>query len=236
MFHYPNFHAPRDGLRLALDVRHAVTRETGYQALLKVRCSNGLQVSAYHGNFRQASGAVGSGADIELGTVDADKALGVMFAYDGKLDSKLDAHFQCALLYTTASGERRVRCINTVASVTEGAAECYRFVDQDAVVTMIAKEGMYAAAGTPWMKLTGWTAAASRMTERTLKDIRSSITEKTIDILAGYRKAFSSNHPSGQLVLPENLKEFAMFMLSLLKCRAFKGTAAHPFPPLTCYY
>ena len=61
------------------------------------------------------------------------------------------------------------------------------------------------------------------MTERTLKDVRTSITEKTIDILAGYRKIAPSNHPPGQLVLPENLKEFAMYMLSLLKCRAFKG-------------
>ena len=72
--------------------------------------------------------------------------------------------------------------------------------------------------------------AASRMTERTLKDVRSSITEKSIDILAGYRKVFSSSHPPGQLVLPENLKEFAMYMLSLLKNRAFKGTAFSIFP------
>ena len=120
--------------------------------------------------------------------------------------------------------------------MNEGAAECYRFVDQDAVVTMIAKEGTHVYAGTSWIKLTGTTTAASRMTERTLKDIRSSITEKTIDILAGYRKAFSSSHPSGQLVLPENLKEFAMFMLSLLKCRAFKGKAPYHFSSLTYNY
>ena len=61
------------------------------------------------------------------------------------------------------------------------------------------------------------------MTEKTLKDIRSALTEKTIDILAGYRKGFSGSHPPGQLVLPENLKEFSMFILGLLKCRAFKG-------------
>ena len=61
------------------------------------------------------------------------------------------------------------------------------------------------------------------MTERTLKEIRAALTEKTIDILAGYRKAFSGSHPPGQLVLPENLKEFSMFTLGLLKCRAFKG-------------
>ena len=61
------------------------------------------------------------------------------------------------------------------------------------------------------------------MTERTLKDIRSALTEKTIDILGGYRKAFSGSHPPGQLVLPENLKEFSMYTLGLLKCKAFKA-------------
>jgi protein transport protein SEC24 len=61
------------------------------------------------------------------------------------------------------------------------------------------------------------------MTERMLKEVRHAITEKTIDILAGYRKAFSSDHPPGQLVLPENLKEFSMYTLGLIKCRAFKG-------------
>ena len=137
-FFYPNYVAPRDNEKLALEVKHTLIRETGYQALMKVRCSNGLQVSSYHGNFIQHT----FGADLEFGVIDADKAVGVMFSYDGKLDSKLDAHFQCALLYTTASGERRVRCTNTVASVSEGASmESMRFIDQDAVVSMCAREG-----------------------------------------------------------------------------------------------
>ena len=168
---------------------------------MKVRCSNGLQVSAYHGNFTHHT----FGADLEFGVIDADKAIGVMFSYDGKLDPKLDAHFQSALLYTTASGERRVRCHNLVASVAETGGEAMKFVDQDAIVTIIAKE------------------AAARIPERSLKDVRGAITEKTVDILAGYRKNFSASHPSGQLVIPENLKEFSMYMLSLVKSRAFKG-------------
>jgi protein transport protein SEC24 len=168
---------------------------------MKVRCSNGLQVSAYHGNFYHHT----FGADLEFGVIDSDKAIGVLFSYDGKLDPKLDAHFQSALLYTTASGQRRVRCTNLVASVSEGAVESMKFVDQDAVVSIIAKE------------------AAARMQEKSLKEIRGSLTEKTVDILAGYRKNFSGNHPPGQLVLPENLKEFSMYILGLIKSRAFKG-------------
>jgi protein transport protein SEC24 len=168
---------------------------------MKVRCSNGLQVSAYHGNFTHHT----FGADLEFGVIDADKAIGVTFSYDGKLDAKLDAHFQAALLYTSAGGERRVRCVNLVASVTETGGEAMKYVDQDAITTIIAKE------------------SASKVPATSLKDVRGAITERTIDVLASYRKHFSSAHPSGQLVIPENLKEFGMYMLSLLKSRAFKG-------------
>jgi protein transport protein SEC24 len=200
-FYYPNFLSPRDTAKLSQEIMHTVTRETGYQALMKVRCSNGLQISAYHGNFVQHT----FGADLEIGVIDADKAMGVMFSYDGKLDAKLDAHFQSALLYTTASGERRVRCCNVIASVSDNAKDCMKLVDQDAVYIMIAKE------------------AATKMATTSLKDIRGGITEKNVDILAGYRKNFSGSHPPGQLVLPENLKEFSMYMLGLIKSRAFKG-------------
>ena len=80
-----------------------------------------------------------------------------------------------------------------------------KLVDQDAVIGVLAKE------------------SASKVTEKSLKDIRQVLQDKTIDILAGYRKHFSGSHPPGQLVLPENLKEFAMFMLGLIKSRALKG-------------
>lgn len=106
---------------------------------MKVRCSNGLQVASYHGNFLHHT----FGADLEIGSVDADKAFGVLFSYDGKLDPKLDAHFQAALLYTSADGQRRVRCINVVAAVNEGGLDTMRFVDQDAVVSIMAKEGEF---------------------------------------------------------------------------------------------
>ncbi|KAK4653652.1 COPII coat Sec23p-Sfb3p heterodimer component [Podospora pseudocomata] len=203
-FFYPNFIAGRDNTKLSLEIKHAVTRETGYQALMKVRCSNGLQVSAYHGNFIQHT----FGADLEIGVIDADKALGVTFGYDGKLDSKLDAHFQAALLYTTASGQRRVRCLNVIAGVSEQAKDSIKFIDQDAVYTILAKEASTKLA----------------TTSSSLKDVRASLTEKTIDVLAMYRKNFLAQaHPPGQLVMPERLKEFAMYMLGMIKSRAFKG-------------
>lgn len=203
-FYYPNFVAGRDNAKLSLEIKHTVTRETGYQALMKVRCSNGLQIKDYHGSFLQHT----FGADLEIGVIDADKAIGVTFGYDGKLDAKLDAHFQSALLYTTASGQRRVRCCNIIASVSEVTRECVKMIDQDAVVSILAKEA----------------ATKLATTSATLKETRQLLTERTIDVLANYRKNLTtSSHPPGQLIMPERLKEFSMYMLGLLKCRAFKG-------------
>lgn len=212
-FYYPNFIAQRDSPKLSAEISHTVTRDTGYQALMKVRCSNGLQVSAYHGNFVQHT----FGADLEIGVIDADKGLGVSFSYDGKLDSKLDAHFQSALLYTTASGQRRVRCSNVIASVSEtskeagsreqGIRSCMKFVDQDAVISLLAKEA----------------STKLSTTSSSLKDTRNWLTERTIDVMACYRKHSSQQHPPGQLVMPERLKEFCMYILGLIKCRALKG-------------
>ncbi|PHH54876.1 Uncharacterized protein C4.03c [Ceratocystis fimbriata CBS 114723] len=203
-FYYPNFVAPRDGKKMALEIKHAVTRETGYQALMKVRCSNGLQVSSYHGNFIHHT----FGADLEIGVLDADKAFGVSFTYDGKLDPKLDAHFQMALLYTTASGQRRVRCCNIIASVNDNPRDAMKFIDQDAVYTLLAKEA----------------ATKLATTGATLKDARNFMTERTIDVMACYRKNFlAPSHPPSQLVMPDRLKEFPMYMLGLNKTRAFKA-------------
>lgn len=206
-------------MKLSKELSHAVNRETGYQALLKVRCSNGLQVSAYHGNFLQHT----FGSDLLIGSIDADKAFGVTFNHDGKLDSKLDAHFQAALLYTTASGQRRVRCINLVATVNDGGLDTMTSLDQDAIVSILAKEGISTLFCNGKALFDVFFTAASKVPEKSLKDIRASLTEKTIDILANYRKNFSTSQPPGQLVLPENLKEFAMYILSLLKSRPFKG-------------
>src|SRR2546421_3542193 len=171
MFYYPNFVSPRDTLRLSLEIKHTVTRETGYQALMKVRCSNGLQVSSYYGNFIHHT----FGADLEFGVIDADKALSVTFSYDGRLDPKQDAHFQSALLYTTAGGERRVRCSNIVASVTENTRESMRFVDQDAVVNIIAKEGNDLLIVHSASYCIDSSAAATKLVERSPKEVRGGL-------------------------------------------------------------
>ena len=100
-------------LKVSKEITHTLTWESGFQVLMKICCSNGLQVQAYHGNFLQKI----SIGDLEIGIIDADKTISIIFSYDGKLDTKLDAHFQSALLYTTVTGQRRVHVQNMLSQL-----------------------------------------------------------------------------------------------------------------------
>ena len=85
-FYFPNWTYPRDLLRLEKEITHTLRREQGYAALMKVRCSNGLQVSHYAGNFTQHT----FGADLELASVTEDSGMSVTFSYDGKVSFRLN--------------------------------------------------------------------------------------------------------------------------------------------------
>lgn len=84
-FYFPNWAYPRDTLRLRKELEHTVQRDQGYAALMKVRCSNGLQVAHYSGNFTQHT----FGADLELASVTQDTGMAVTFGYDGKVSRRV---------------------------------------------------------------------------------------------------------------------------------------------------
>ena len=87
--------------------------------------------------------------DLEFGTLDADKAVAALIKHDGKLDDKRDAYFQCAVLYTSATGERRVRLHNIAVPVTQVMANVFRYADMDTTITYCAKEGKYSSTCSP---------------------------------------------------------------------------------------
>jgi protein transport protein SEC24 len=75
--------------------------------------------------------------------MDADKAIAARIKHEGKLDEKVDAHFQCAVLYTSAAGQRRVRVHNLAVPVTSLLANVFRFADMDTTIAYVAKDCKY---------------------------------------------------------------------------------------------
>ncbi|KAF9517526.1 hypothetical protein BS47DRAFT_1371371 [Hydnum rufescens UP504] len=107
IFYHPRFVPERDSKVLRSELHRVALRETGYDVSIRARISNGLRVLSYEGNFlEQATG------DIKMGNLDADKALSVTFGHERTLDIHKDIYVQCAILYTSTLGERRVRTVN----------------------------------------------------------------------------------------------------------------------------
>lgn len=197
---YPRFVPQRDGRRFIADFCKSAEGTIASQAQLKVRSSTGLQVAAYYGNFYH------NGWEEEpiFGTLDNNSTIGVLFRHDGKLDPKLDAHFQSALLYTTSDGQRRVRVTNLIASVTEQFRPVLNFIDLDTTIGIMARDSV------------------SRMGESPLSEIRNRITERLVEVFAAYTKHINASHPSNQLLMPMSLRGLIMYLLALEKSRPLR--------------
>lgn len=200
VFFHPRFDPVRDGIKLQIEVRRTVLRETAYNVTMRLRCSNGLRVADHFGNFFQHNAT-----DLELGTMDADKCVAALVKHDSKLDEKHEAHFQCAALYTTAEGERRVRCHNIAVPVTSLLGNVFRYADMDSTVAYYSKEVVSLAHVKP------------------LKDVRHYLTDKCVKILLAYRRNCASSTSPGQLILPESFKLFPLYALAINKTKCVKG-------------
>ncbi|KAL7753856.1 COPII coat Sec23p-Sfb3p heterodimer component [Sorochytrium milnesiophthora] len=198
-FQYPGYSYDKDGYRLYTDMKRALTRPFGYNALMRVRTSSNLKVVDHFGNFYTRDGT-----DLELAGVDADKAFGVAVKHDGKLDERNDSAFQVALLYTTAHGERRIRVHTLCVQNTSLLGNVFRFADMDTSVNFIAK------------------AAMSNVLNVPIRTVRDQLTEKCVKILSSYRKNCASTTSPGQLILPETFKLLPVFTLALHKSRALR--------------
>lgn len=95
-----------------------------------------MRVSTYLGNFLQRSPT-----DIEFGVLDADKGITIGLEHTGTLDSREYTFIQAAVLYTTVSGERRVRVCNLAIPVVELAGNVFRFADMDATIAYMFRQG-----------------------------------------------------------------------------------------------
>lgn len=97
----------------------------------------GLRVTKQYGNFYD-----NAAGDMQFGTLDADKSVCVVFEHSHTLSDRQYAFIQSATLYTTVSGERRVRVCNLALQVVTLAGNVFRFADTDTVVTYMLREGI----------------------------------------------------------------------------------------------
>ncbi|GER54182.1 transport Sec24 family protein [Striga asiatica] len=194
VYYYYPFSALSDSAKLYNDLRWNVTRPQGFEAVMRVRCSQGIQVQEYSGNFCRRIPT-----DVDLPAIDCDKTVMVTLKHDDKLQEGSECSFQCALLYTTVYGQRRIRVSTLSLPCTNMLSNLFRAADLDTQFACMLKQ------------------AAAEIPSAPLAQVRDQATNVCINILYSYRKFCATVSSSGQLILPEALKLLPLYTLALLK-------------------
>lgn len=203
----------------------------GTDAIFKVRCSTGLQVKRFVGTAPGVTieNSLVGDPELELTVVGQDTCIAVELEHRiGGLPKKENTCFvQSALLYTTVTGQRRVRVSTLALKVANSAADVYRGSDFGALTAFFTQQ----AIAHIWDQ---------RNEESPVEDARKELTSKTTKILAGYRLNTNAlNLPEGQLILPDKLQLLPLFCMALLKSAILRPSfpkrgsgirATHPNP------
>ncbi|KAH8401527.1 hypothetical protein KR009_006202 [Drosophila setifemur] len=181
-----------------------LTRKIGFEAVMRIRCTRGLQVHTFHGNFFVRSTDL-----LSLPNVNPDAGYGMQISYDESLTDVKTICFQAALLYTNSEGERRIRVHTVCLPVTTSLPEVMHSADTEAIIGLLSK------------------MAVDRSVASNLSDARDAFINATIDVFNSFKIA--QNLPSGQsgqLIAPRSLALMPLYILGLLKHPAFRvGTS-----------
>jgi protein transport protein SEC24 len=148
-------------------------------------------------------------SEMDLPTIDSDKTFGIRFEHDDKLDETQgrEVCIQCALLYTTHAGERRIRVHTLSLPITGVLSNIFRYSDLDAIINLSLKQ-----------------AVRQIFVTSTPAQTKKDLAQACIDSLFVYRKfCAKSATSSGQLILPEPLKLLPLTTLGLIKHGLFQS-------------
>lgn len=195
LYFYPNYNSALHAKKLQKELTRCLIRTQGWESVVRVRASKGVRISEFHGNFFMR------GADLlALPGIDSDKAFAFELRNDDSLLVNPTVSIQAALLYTTSSGERRIRVHTTCIPVTQSIGEMFERVNVNAITNLLAKQAIIAVLKEGFDKA------------------RELIRNKCVALLRTHRTALAKQQaaPSTELnVLP-------LMTLGLLKNAAFK--------------
>jgi protein transport protein SEC24 len=170
-----------------MNLNRNMQRNQGWEAVMRIRVSKGLEISNYYGNFN-----MWTDHDMDIVSVDCDKAVAVQFKYVDDL-LKHPVCIQAAMLYTNRLGERRIRVLTQQLTITSQLANVFRGADVDAIMNFSLRGCLQACITS------------------TIQAARDSVLKRTINSLHAYRRSCAQSSSLAQLILPESLKLLTLY-------------------------
>ncbi|KAM7274132.1 hypothetical protein ACFE04_028796 [Oxalis oulophora] len=119
VYYYPGFQSAIHGQKLKSELYRDLTRETAWEAVMRVRCGKGIRFTTYHGNFMLRSTDL-----LALPATDCDKAYAMQLSLE-------------ETLLTTQT--RRIRIHTLAAPTVTDLGEMYRQADTGAIVSLFSR-------------------------------------------------------------------------------------------------
>uniref|UniRef100_A0A671LN58 Protein transport protein Sec24D-like n=1 Tax=Sinocyclocheilus anshuiensis TaxID=1608454 RepID=A0A671LN58_9TELE len=176
IYKYSNFQVEVNGPQFVSDLRRDVEKSIGFDAIMRVRTGTGFRATDFFGAIY-----MNNTTDVEMAAVDCDKAVTVEFKHDDTLSEESGAVMQCALLYTTIGGQRRLRIHNLSLNCSSQLSELYKSCETDALINFFAK------------------SAYRAMLTQPLKTVREILVNQMAHMLACYRKSCASPSAASQV-------------------------------------
>ncbi|KAH8917910.1 CPII coat sec24 protein [Atractiella rhizophila] len=197
VYFYPAFNAGRseDALKFAHELGEVLASPIGLEAIIRIRASRGLRMTAFHGNFFIRSTDL-----LGLPAVPCDQSYTVEIQVEDPLTQPFVV-FQTAVLHTSSFGERRIRVVTQAFPTTSNLSEIYSSVDQVALATYLSCK------------------AVEKSLYSRLDDARDAVLNKLVEIFGTYKATMtaSGNTASPALAIAENMKFLPLLCLGLLK-------------------
>ncbi|XP_018421524.1 PREDICTED: protein transport protein Sec24C isoform X3 [Nanorana parkeri] len=194
VYKYTFFQMETDRERFLNDLRRDVQKDIGFDSVMRVRTSTGIRATDFFGAFYMSNTT-----DVELAGLDCDKTITVEFKHDDKLNEDTGAILQCAVLYTSCGGQRRLRIHNMALTCCTQLADLYRNCETDTLINYFAKLAFRGVLNNP------------------TKTVRDTMINQCAQVLACYRKNCASPSSAGQLILPECMKLLPVYLNCVLK-------------------
>ncbi|GAU11413.1 hypothetical protein TSUD_344040 [Trifolium subterraneum] len=193
VYYYPAFQSAIHGEKLSHELRRDLTRETAWEAVMRIRCAKGVRFTTYHGNFMLRSTDL-----LALPAVDCDKAFAMQLSLEETLLTTQTLYFQVALL--------RIRVHTMAVPVVTDLADMYRLADTGAVVSLFSR---LAIEKTLSQKLEDARSAVQLRIVKALKEYRNLYAVQ--------------HRLANRMIYPESLKFLMLYGLALCRSTALRG-------------
>jgi len=198
LYFYQNYEDTVDSKRLYYDLKQNITRFTGFNAIMVVRVSEGLEVKEQMGLM-----TVTENKEIILPVITSDSTLCVSLNVCEPLEGCFLPCIQTAIIYTNIFSETIIRVQTLKICVVNSAYDLFMAVDLWAVCK-------FSLCQIAWEIL-------NPLGEDTIQMSRDRLLEACTEMLSAYRKFCSNDSSTDQLVLPEKLRLLPLIIFSLMK-------------------